>query len=167
MLLYNTGCFKLKCYSRAVSNKERVIMERKRYFLIRYNLWDPRHVSKKKHVCLWLNWHLKSRKLNMQIVSNKKKYVVLYIPNYLLNLYIRMGTLRSLVSVLFYQTTWSEFYQKVSIKKTRSISEKIHHTVLFQGCQGKFLISIKRSGLDICTKSLLNDQYYLFQILGA
>ena len=116
MLLYNTGCFKLKCYSRAVSNKERVIMERKRYFLIRYNLWDPRHVSKKKHVCLWLNWHLKSRKLNMQIVSNKKKYVVLYIPNYLLNLYIRMGTLRSLVSVLFYQTTWSEFFQKVSIK---------------------------------------------------
>ena len=93
-------------------------MERKRYFLIRYNLWDPRHVSKKKHVCLWLNWHLKSRKLNMQIVSNKKKYVVLYIPNYLLNLYIRMGTLRSLVSVLFYQTTWSEFFQKVSSKRT-------------------------------------------------
>ena len=71
------------------------------------------------------------------------------------------STLRSLLSVLFYQTTWSEFYQKVSIKKTRSISEKIHHTVLFQGCHGQFLVSIKQPGLNIWKKSLLNDQYYL------
>ena len=45
---------------------------------------------------------------------------------------------------------------------TRSISEKIDHTVLFQGWQGQFFVSIKQPGRDICKKSLLNNQYYLF-----
>ena len=45
---------------------------------------------------------------------------------------------------------------------TRSISEKIDRTLLFQGCHGQFLGSIKRPGLDIWKKSLLNDKYFLF-----
>ena len=45
---------------------------------------------------------------------------------------------------------------------TRSISEKNDCTVLFQGCQGQFLVSIKQPGLGIWKKSLLDDQYYLF-----
>ena len=45
---------------------------------------------------------------------------------------------------------------------TRSIPENIDRTVLFQGCHGQFLVSIKQPGLDIWKKSILNDQYYLF-----
>ena len=44
---------------------------------------------------------------------------------------------------------------------TRSISDKLDHTVLFQGYQGQFLGYNKWPGLDIWKKSLLNDQYYL------
>jgi hypothetical protein len=35
-------------------------------------------------------------------------------------------------------------------------------TVIFQGRHSQFLVSIKRPGLDIWKKSLLNNQYYLF-----
>ena len=46
--------------------------------------------------------------------------------------------------------------------------KNINRTVLFQGCQGQFLVSIKPTGLDIWKKSLKNEQYYLFfLILGA
>ena len=45
---------------------------------------------------------------------------------------------------------------------TRSISEKIDRTVLFQGCHGQFLVCIKQPGLGIFEKNLLNDQYYIF-----
>ena len=45
---------------------------------------------------------------------------------------------------------------------TRSISEKIDHTLLFQGCHSQFLGSIKRPGLVIWQTSLLNNNYYLF-----
>ena len=34
----------------------------------------------------------------------------------------------------------------------RSTSEKIDHTVLYQGCHGQFLVSIKQPGLDIWKK---------------
>ena len=40
--------------------------------------------------------------------------------------------------------------------------KKMYHTVLFQGCHGQFLVSIKRSGLNIWKKSQLNNQYYIF-----
>ena len=42
------------------------------------------------------------------------------------------------------------------------MSEKIDHTVLFQGCHCQFLGSIKQPGLDNWKKSLSNNQYYLF-----
>ena len=45
---------------------------------------------------------------------------------------------------------------------TRSISDKIDRTVLFQSCHCQFLGSIKQPGLDNWKKSLLNDQYYIF-----
>ena len=39
---------------------------------------------------------------------------------------------------------------------------------LFEACHSQSLGSIKQPGLDIWkTKSLLNDQYYFFQILEA
>ena len=41
-------------------------------------------------------------------------------------------TLRALLSVLFYKTTWSEFFQKVSIKRPGLSQKKINRTVLFQ-----------------------------------
>ena len=42
------------------------------------------------------------------------------------------------------------------------LRKKKYRTVLFQGHYGQFLVSIKRPGLDIWKKSLLNNQYYLF-----
>ena len=62
--------------------------------------------------------------------------------------------------VLLNDLVW--IFQKSLYLMTRSISEKIDRTVLFQGCHGQFLVSIKWPGLDIWKKSLLNDQYYLF-----
>ena len=76
--------------------------------------------------------------------------------------------------------SWPWCYSKVSFKlpvllndlvwiipkslyqTTRSIAEKNDRTLLFQGCHGHFLGSIKQPGLDIWKKSLLNNQYYLF-----
>ena len=69
---------------------------------------------------------------------------------------INISTLSSLLSILFYLMTWSEFFRKVSIKKP-GLS-----IVLFQGCHSQFLGSIKHSGLDILQKYLLIDQYFLF-----
>ena len=43
-------------------------------------------------------------------------------------------------------------FPKSIYQTTRLISEKIDRTVLFQGCHGQFLVSIKRSGLDIWKK---------------
>jgi hypothetical protein len=48
--------------------------------------------------------------------------------------------------------TWSEFFQKVSIKRPGSSQKKIDCTVLFQGCHGQVLVSIKQPGLDIWEK---------------
>ena len=76
----------------------------------------------------------------------------------------RSWTMYSKVSikrpVLLNDLVW--IFQKSLYLMTRSISEKIDRTVLFQGCHGQFLVSIKWPGLDIWKKSLLNDQYYLF-----
>ena len=69
--------------------------------------------------------------------------------------------------VLLNDLVW--IFSKSFYQTTRSISEKIDHTVLFQGPHSQFLVSIKRPGLDICKMSLLNNQYILsfFQILEA
>ena len=69
-----------------------------------------------------------------------------------------MLTLSSLSSVLFYLTTWSEFFKKVSIKQPGPSQKKINCTVLLQGCHGQLLGFIKQPGLDIWK----NNQYYLF-----
>ena len=97
----------------------------------------------------------------MQIVSNKKKYVVLYIPNYLLNLYIRMGTLRSLVSVLFYQTTWSEFLPKVSIKPTGPSQKKSIVLFYFSAARANFW-SLLKDIVGIFGKSLYQTTSTIF-----
>ena len=75
---------------------------------------------------------------------------------------LKPGTLSCLLSVLFYQTTWSDFFSKSLYYKTRSISEKIDRIVVFQDCHDQSLGSIKRPGLEIWKKSLSNDQHYLF-----
>ena len=61
----------------------------------------------------------------------------------------QLRTLSSLLSVLFYQTTWSDFFRKVFIKRLGFISEKIDRNVLFQGHHGQFLVSIKQPGVEI------------------
>ena len=45
---------------------------------------------------------------------------------------------------------------------TRSISEQIDRTVLFQDCHCQFSVSIKRPGLDIWKKSLLTTSTIFF-----
>ena len=88
----------------------------------------------------------------------------------------------SLIVVLVFVDT-EHAYSEVSIKRpvhlnnlvwifpkslyqmTRSISEKNDRTVLFTYL---LTVSIKRPGLDIWKKSLLNNPYYIFfQILEA
>ena len=62
--------------------------------------------------------------------------------------------------VLLKDLVW--IFPKISIKRPGPSQKKIDPTVLFQGCHGQFLVSIKLPGLDIWKKSLLNDQYYIF-----
>ena len=58
-------------------------------------------------------------------------------------------------------------FPKSLYQTTRSISEKINRTVLFQGSHGQLLVSIKQPDLNIWKNSLLNNQYHFFLILEA
>ena len=73
--------------------------------------------------------------------------------------YIR--TLRSLLSVLFYQMTWSEFFQKVSIKQRGPFQKKLIARFHFRAATANFW-SLLYELAWIFGKSLLNDQYYHF-----
>ena len=57
---------------------------------------------------------------------------------------------------MFYQTTWPQFFLKVFIKQPGPSQKNL--IVLFH----LLTVSIKRPGLDIWKKSLLNARYYLF-----
>ena len=54
-----------------------------------------------------------------------------------------------------FQIMTGQAYSKVSIK--RPVQKKINRTVLFQGCHGQFLVSIKQPRQDIWKKSLTLD----------
>ena len=58
-----------------------------------------------------------------------------------------MPTLRSLLSVIFFKTTWSKFFPKVSIKQPITFQKKIDCTALFTDL---LTVSIKCPGLDHC-----------------
>ena len=105
-----------------------------------------------------------------------------------------LSTLRSLLSVLFYYMTWSEIFQKVSIKRPGPSQKKMIILFYFRATAANFWsllnnlvwifekVSIKRPGpsqkksiilfyFRAATANLwalLNAQYYLFfQILEA
>ena len=67
-------------------------------------------------------------------------------------------TLRSQLSVMFYQTTWSEFFQKVFIKQ----QGPFHKKIIVLAVLVMVTVSIKHPAVDIWKKSLLNHQHYLF-----
>ena len=54
-------------------------------------------------------------------------------------------------------------FRKVVDKITNWVTvQSKEGTVLFQGCHGQFLGSIKQTGLYFWKKSLLNNHYHLF-----
>ena len=81
---------------------------------------------------------------------------------------LKEPTLRFLLSVLFYQTTWSEFLQKVSIKQPGLSQKKMILLSYFRAATANFLVSTKRSGLGILEKvSIKQPVLFFFQILEA
>ena len=106
------------------------------------------------------NWSLGQRKQKIKPIWLSKK--ILYWkwknnPNQLMYSKVSIKP-----PVLLNDLVW--ILPKSLYQTTRSISEKIDRTVLFQGHHGQYLVSIKRPGLDIWRKSLSNNQYF-FQII--
>ena len=106
--------------------------------------------SNKKWQCISINlkW------LNIKIKNKRLIH---------LNCHVHRGiqTLRSLSSVLFYQMTWSEFFQKVSIKQRGPFQKKLIARFHFRAATANFW-SLLYELAWIFGKSLLNDQYYHF-----
>ena len=64
--------------------------------------------------------------------------------------------------------TWSEFFQKVSIKRLGPSQKKVDGTVLFQDYLSQFLCSIKQPSLNFWKKkSIKRPVLSFFQILEA